>query len=99
MTTDACRALAWFQNSAQHPDHRCFSRTVRTEKAEDRSFSNSKRNMIDSGEIAESLRQPFHFDHRLSHREQLGKTRRWIGLSPSRWLRPVTTRSGQRIPP
>jgi hypothetical protein len=29
--------------------------------------------MIDSGESAEALRQSFHFDHRLRHKDESGK--------------------------
>src|SRR5262249_1420981 len=65
-------AIARLQNSAQHPDHGCFAGTVRTKKPEDRSLPDRKRNMINSRESAESLRQPFHFDHWLSHKEQSG---------------------------
>ena len=64
----------------------CFSGTIWAEKTEDRSLPDGKGNMIDSRESAEALRQPFHFDHRLRHRDAIRKTRRWIGLSPSRWL-------------
>src|SRR4029077_14404972 len=58
-------ALSRLQNSAKHSDHGCFSRTARAEKTEDRSLPDRKRNMIDSGESAETLRQSFHLDHRL----------------------------------
>src|SRR5262249_29050115 len=37
MAADSRRAVARLQNSAQHPDHGCFPRTIRAEKAEDRS--------------------------------------------------------------
>jgi hypothetical protein len=44
--------------------------------------------MVNRGESAEALRQPFHFDHRLSHKEKSGNHEGGIGLSPSRWLAP-----------
>ncbi len=58
MAADASRAFAGLENSAQHPNHGCFSGTVRAEKPEDRSFSDRERNVIDSRECAEALRQP-----------------------------------------
>src|SRR5437868_14643218 len=73
MTADSRRALRRLQDSAQHPDHSCFSRTIRAEKTENRSLPDGKRNMIDSRKGAEALRQSFHFDHRLSHKERIWK--------------------------
>src|SRR4030095_14997770 len=67
MAADSRRAVGRLQNSAQHPDHGCFPRTVWAEKTEDRSFSDRKRNMVNRRESAEALRQPFHFDHWISH--------------------------------
>ena len=58
VATDSRRALGRLQNSAQHPDHGCFARTIRAEKPEDRSLPDGKRNVIDSRESAEAFRQP-----------------------------------------
>src|SRR4029434_6220947 len=43
---DPRRPVTRLKNSAQHPDHGGFARTVRTEKAEDGSLADRKRNMI-----------------------------------------------------
>src|SRR5262249_4897464 len=68
VAADPSGAFRRFQNSAQHPDHCRFPRPIWAEKTEDRSFSDGKRNVVNRGESAEPLRQPFHFDHWLAHR-------------------------------
>src|SRR5207237_8273801 len=62
--------LPRLEASAQHPDHSRFAGTIWPEKAEDRPFSDGKRNVIDSRERAETLRQTFALDHRLRHRKK-----------------------------
>src|SRR5439155_13726840 len=49
------------------PDHGRFPGTVRPEEPEDRAARHGKADVIDGGEIAEALRQPFAFDHRVAH--------------------------------
>ena len=67
MAADACGAVAGFENSAKHPNDGRFPRAVRAEKPKDRTFGDRKSDMIDGGEIAELLRQPFTLDHCISH--------------------------------
>jgi len=45
-----------------------FPEPFRAKKPEDRSFSDRKRNVIDSRERTEPLRQAFNFNHRLIHK-------------------------------
>src|ERR1700757_4423061 len=56
--------------------------------------------MIDGSEIAEALREPFHFDHRLSHKNQSGKQElRWNALSPTRCHGPEPSAWEKADPP
>jgi hypothetical protein len=73
MPANSRGSIARFENSAQHPNHSRFAGAVGTEKAENRSLADGKRNVIDSRERAEALRQPLNFDHRLSHKKESGK--------------------------
>src|SRR4051794_32755443 len=46
MSIDPRAAVTWLQNSAKHANDGGFSGTIRTEKSENRSFSDFKRNVI-----------------------------------------------------
>src|SRR5438477_4730845 len=56
VSADPRGAVAWFQNSAEHPNERRFAGTVRAEKTEDGSFADFQGNVIDGCEIAEAFR-------------------------------------------
>src|SRR5437762_7614997 len=63
VSIDPRAAVARLQNSTKHANDSGLAGTIRTEKSEDRSFFDFKRNMIDGGERAEAFRQTFALDH------------------------------------
>ena len=68
MATDFGGSIARLKDSAQHPDGSGLARAIWPEEAEDRSFFDGKRNVINRRECAEALRQPLAFDHWLRHK-------------------------------
>ena len=68
MAADLGGPIGRLEDSAQHPDGSGLARAIWPEKAEDRSFFDGKRNVINRRECAEALRQPLAFDHWLRHK-------------------------------
>src|SRR5438876_6523047 len=70
MATDFGGPIARLKDSAQHPDGSGLPRAIWPEEAEDRSFFDGKRNVINRRECAETLCQPFALNHRFRHRKR-----------------------------
>src|SRR2546423_15332224 len=62
---DTGRAVGRFEDAAEHPYYGRLAGTVRTEESKDRAARDREADVIDRGEIAEALREPFAFDHRV----------------------------------
>ena len=63
---DPRQPAARLEQPAQKPYHRGLARTIRAEKAEDRALLDLEADVINGGEVAKPLGQPFTLDHRLA---------------------------------
>src|SRR6185369_17164853 len=63
MAGDAGAPFGRFEQAAEHANDRRFTRPVRAEKTEDRSFGHLETDVIDRGEMAEAPGQTVAFDH------------------------------------